>query len=159
MILATQALKEMSNLKLSRYHIIKSPTNNWKCHNKTTSASQDFQRRFKLIVRKICVSSVNTRSRNWSSYYVPQPESLLFVILATAIKQKQKKLLYLLLRTFALKVRIENGGTDVAAGTKYALRCKIMETSDSKTANRCSIIGLCDYRAHDHLCYEIYKSD
>ncbi len=42
-----------------------------------------------------------------------------------------------------------------------SMRCggKAWKRVISKTANRCSIIGLCGYKAKDCLCYEICKFD
>jgi hypothetical protein len=48
----------------------------------------------------------------------------------TALTVRNSKTAPLLVRMCALKVRIENGGTDVAAGTKYTLRWQGMETCD-----------------------------
>ena len=55
-------------------------------------------------------------------------------------------------------IRIENGGTDVATGTKYALRWHGIESlkqENSDPTNGCHFIGLCGYKAYDNLYYEI----
>ncbi len=60
---------------------------------------------------------------------------------------------------FALSIRIYNGGTDVAAETKYAMEWQGIETSELEHTviiNRCDFMGLCGYKAYDYLCYEIF---
>jgi hypothetical protein len=52
-------------------------------------------------------------------------------------------------------IRIDNGGTDVAAGTKYEVRWKGMKTSELEHRKQMPFIGLCGYKAYDYLRYEI----
>ena len=51
----------------------------------------------------------------------------------------------------ASNIRIEHGGTDVAAVTKYVVRWQGMKTSELEHRKQMPFIGLCGYKAYDYL--------